>query len=106
MNDSNQPDTETLRQKLNRDTARVNWTLLDRYRQEDSVIEVTSSLDLVDVACAFVDDNSTQVAAWLEESAISKVSNEQAQLWQDEDREIWAVVVAPWILVQQQKPSQ
>jgi len=105
MNDSSQQDTETLRQKLNRDTARISWSLLDQYQQQESVIEVSSDLDMIDVACGFAEDNSAQVAAWLEQSQISKVSEEQARLWKEEDREIWAVVVAPWVLVQEKKPQ-
>lgn len=102
-----QEKPETLKQKLNRDTAKINWSALQQQQQQSAVIEVSDQLDLIAVACEFVDDNRTQVKSWLDNLEIEKVSDEQARAWQAEDKELWAVVVAPWILVQdrQQKPS-
>lgn len=104
MSESIQNDPEALKQKLNKDTAKINWSALDQYQQQDAVIEVTGNLDLIAVACEFVRDNRTQVKEWLDQSRLKKVSDEQAQAWKMEDREIWAVVVAPWVLIQDQKP--
>lgn len=105
MNESIQNDPEALKQKLNRDTAKIKWSALDQYQQQDAVVEVTSNLDLIAVACEFVRDNRSQVKEWLDQSLLKKVSDEQAQAWKMEDREIWAVVVAPWVLIQEQKPQ-
>lgn len=32
-------------------------------------------------------------------------SDEQAQLWREREREVWALVVVPWVLVQK-KPQE
>jgi hypothetical protein len=69
------------------------------------VMAVSADLDLIDVAYEFTFDNHDQVKAWMEQEQIMKVSDEQAQQWKTEDRELWAVVVAPWVLVQEQKPG-
>ncbi len=106
MKEANGSDLEILRQKLNLETTKIRWGLLDHYQQQDSVIEVTKQLDLIDVACEFVRDNRVQVKTWLDQLLINKVSNAQAQVWKAEDREIWAVVVAPWALVQDSEKEE
>lgn len=97
--DSNDP--ESLKQKLNRDTAKINWLALLEHQQNEAVVEVDASLDLIQVACEFVQDNKKQVAQWLQSELIAKVSDEKSASWQQQDRVVWAVVVAPWVLVQQ-----
>ena len=105
MTESNEKDPVVIRQKLNHDTAKIGWGALHEHQQQDSVISVSVDLDLIDVACEFTLDNHPLVKGWLEQGQIEKVSDEQAQQWKTEDRELWAVVVAPWVLVQVQKPG-
>lgn len=103
MNETASIDPAELKLKLNRDTAKINWAALSEQQQNEAVVEVDSSLDLILVACEFVQDNRSQVAEWLEAGLVAKVSDAQDQDWQKDDREMWAVVVAPWVLVQQIK---
>lgn len=105
MNEKNENDPAVVRQKLNHDTAKIKWGALHEHQQQECVIAVSTDLDLIDVACEFTFDNHAQVKAWLEQAKITKVSDEQAQQWNIEERELWAVVVAPWVLVQEQKPG-
>ncbi|PCI79703.1 MAG: hypothetical protein COB20_04385 [SAR86 cluster bacterium] len=105
MNEASEKDPAVVRQKLNHDTAKIKWGALHEHQQIECVIAVSADLDLIDVACEFTFDNSDQVKAWLEQAQITKVTGDQAQQWKAEDRELWAVVVAPWVLVQEQKPG-
>jgi hypothetical protein len=41
------------------------------------------------------------VAQWMAENRLGKVSDVQASAWLEADATLWAVVVRPWILVQQ-----
>ena len=91
---------ESLKQKLNQDTARIRWSSLNQFDQIDAIVQVDAKLDLIDVACEFASDNSSQVKVWLEKSLVTKVNHEKAKLWETRDPELWAVVVSPWILVQ------
>ncbi|MFK7863792.1 MAG: DUF2288 domain-containing protein [Pseudohongiellaceae bacterium] len=93
-------DTESLKDKLNRDTARIQWSALTSYNQNDSIIEVDASLDLVNVACEFVADNTKQVGSWLESGLLVKVTETVSDNLKASDPEVWAVVVPPWILIQ------
>lgn len=105
MNESNQIQTETLTEKLNRDTARIAWSALENHYQEGSVIAVDDSLDLIEVAANFSLDNTEKVKAWLTAALVARVSEEKAQKWRESDQQVWAVVVAPWVLVQDRKPG-
>ena len=104
MIDPDLENPEILKQKLNLDTARINWSVLATYQKEGAVIEVMTSLDLVEVAVEFALDGSEKVKTWLTEGLIRKIDDEQSSLWQDQNLEVWAVVVAPWVLVQTEKP--
>lgn len=105
MSDASENDPAVIRQKLNHDTAKIKWGALHEHQQIECVIAVSTDLDLIDVACEFTLDNHDLVKVWLERAEITKVSDEQAQQWKIEERELWAVVVAPWVLVQEQKPG-
>lgn len=94
-------DVEELKQKLNRDTGKIRWSALNQYQQEDAIITVSKQLDLIAVASEFVNDNSGQVSGWIEQEKIGKISLEVAQNWEQEDPELWALVVSPWVLVQE-----
>lgn len=94
---------DLLRAKLNGETSRMQWTELQRFFAAGAVIAVRDGLDLVDVAMRVATDDRNAVAQWLADGSLAKVSDEQAQRWLDADAALWAVVVKPWVLVQQEK---
>lgn len=91
---------ETLRAKINGETARMKWSELQRFFASGAVISVTPDLDLVEVAYSIASDDKQAVAQWMAESRVAKVSDAQAEAWMQADASLWAVVVKPWILVQ------
>lgn len=93
-------DPELLRAKLNGETARIGWAELAPFQAQGKVVAVSRTLDLVDVAAAVAADDTTRVKTWLEEGSVLPVSDSQATDWQAQQVELWAVVVAPWVLVQ------
>ncbi len=99
MNDSNNGDIT--RAKVNLETSKVAWTELQRFFAGGAAVFVASTLDLVDVAYQFSIDNNHQVALWMQNKQIALVSDQQAINWLASDTEVWAVVVKPWILVQE-----
>lgn len=98
-------DPQLIRQKLNHDTARIRWSALAEPQQQELVVRVSTDLDLIEVGCQFTLDNREQVKAWMDAAQVTKVDAEQAAEWLAQDRELWAVVVAPWVLVQEPKPG-
>ena len=99
MNESNSGDIA--RDKVNLETSKIAWKDLQRFFASGSAVFVASSLDLVDVAYQFSIDNKLQVAQWLQNNQVALVSDQQAINWVAADAEVWAVVVKPWILVQE-----
>lgn len=102
MNTDPLKDTE-LHDKINRETARVRWSELERHFAHGSVIWVSTELDLVEVALRIAHDDKEHVARWMAEGKLAKVSDVQARTWQASDAELWASVVNPFVLVQPEK---
>ena len=92
---------EVEKAKVNLETAKIYWSELQRFFAKGEAIWVSNALDLVDVAYQFSIDNKIQVQNWLENKCIALVSDEQALRWFEKDAELWAVVIKPWILVQE-----
>ena len=92
-----------LREKVNRETGRLPWSELMRHFASGNVVWVADELDLVDVAVRIAHDDKTSVTQWMSAGQIAKVSDQQAQTWLETEASVWACVVSPFILVQQQK---
>ena len=59
-------------QKANLETARIAWGELQRHFAQGLLVIVDSKLDLVEIAAHFIDDNSEQIKALLENEKIRK----------------------------------
>jgi hypothetical protein len=98
----NQADcAEITKEKVNLETSKIAWKELQRFFASGTAVFVASPLDLVDVAYQFSIDNKNQVAHWLQNNQVALVSDQQAIKWLESDADVWAVVVKPWILVQE-----
>ena len=100
MSDSSSDPELSLREKINLETAQINWLDLQTFYARGQVVVVSDQLDLVDVAVKLREDDSSQFEKWLEEGAVSYVIDEQALQWYKNKTNLWAVVVLPWVLVQ------
>jgi hypothetical protein len=90
-----------LRAKVNMETSRIAWKELQRFFASGAAVAVSTKLDLVEVALQMHGDNKSQFETWLAAGMVQKVSDEQAAAWLAADAELWAVVVSPWVLVQE-----
>ena len=99
MNKSNGCDIA--KEKVNLETSQIARKELQRFFAGGTAVFVASDLDLVDVAYQFSVDNKDQVALWLQHNQVALVSDRQALEWFDADADVWAVVVKPWVLVQE-----
>ena len=102
MADSTQEREALLRQEFHSQTARIRWHELQTYYAHGSVVAVGSELNLVEVAVQLGMDNSARFQQWIDAGQVAPVSDEQGLSWYEANEELWAVVAAPWILVQQQ----
>jgi hypothetical protein len=98
-------DPELVKAKIISETARISWLELQKFYAAGSVITVSPTLDLVDVAFAFSCDDKNQVASWLADGRAGRTTEQQAQQWFTNETALWAVVISPWVLVQD-KPDR
>ena len=84
-------------------TSKIAWRELGRFFAGGKVLLVDKSLNLVEVASAVSSDNTQAVSQWVGANQLAAVSDEQALDWQQKDEYLWAVVTAPWVLVQRIK---
>ncbi len=91
---------DELKAKLNLETSQIAWHDLQTYFARGHVVKVAPSLDLLDVAVELTADNRALFEEWLAADLVGEVSPALAQNWYDHNTELWAVVVAPWVLVQ------
>jgi hypothetical protein len=92
-----------LRTKVNRETARLPWTELLKHFAQGNLVWVANSLDLVDVAVRIAHDDKANISQWMNCGQLARVNDEQAAAWLASNAELWASVVSPFILVQEQK---
>ncbi len=104
--DNEQLSTDELRQKLNLDTGQLDWTELQRYFARGVVIAVGAELDLVEVALKFTQDDRSAIENWLTDGQIKRADDDNARHWNQAEIVFWAIVVAPWLLVQEQRTGQ
>ena len=89
------------KKEINLETSKITWHELQRFFASGLVVLVSTNLDLVEVADHFSKDNRRLVEEWLSNEKISLVSDQQAMRWYEQNETLWAVVVKPWVLIQE-----
>ncbi|HET8800502.1 MAG TPA: DUF2288 domain-containing protein [Marinobacter sp.] len=91
---------DELKAKLNLETSRIHWHELQTYYARGNVVRVAPELDLLEVASELTADNKTRFQQWMSGDQVGEVPADLARAWYERNAELWAVVVAPWVLVQ------
>jgi hypothetical protein len=89
-----------LREEIHAETSTIAWSELQRFFAAGKAVAVSNDLDLIEVALQVSNDNSAVVKQWMDEGKVAPVSDDQARYWFESDATVWAVVVKPWVLVQ------
>jgi len=90
-----------MRDRINLETGRLQWPELQRPFASGAVIAVAPELDLVDVAVKFTEDDRDSVHAWISAGKVVRATDDDGRRWNEANQVFWAVVVAPWVLVQE-----
>jgi hypothetical protein len=91
----------SLIEKLHSETAKIEWSELQKFFAQGSVLLVSAELDLVTTAALFAQDKAAELELLLANNKVAAPSNNQARAWFDQGAQLWSVVVAPFVLVQQ-----
>ncbi len=94
-------DTDELRIRLNAETGKLAWQELERFFARGVVIVAAPELDLVEVAARMVEDDSAAIQRWIGEGRLARADEHHARAWSVRAPTFWAVVAAPWVLVQE-----
>ncbi|HEY3596359.1 MAG TPA: DUF2288 domain-containing protein [Paraburkholderia sp.] len=87
--------------KLLGETAQIGWSELERFFARGVLLRVARDLDLVSVAEAIASDDATQVTHWLSAGLVERLQAETAAEFAAREPDLWAVVVSPWVCVQE-----
>ncbi|MBC3373955.1 DUF2288 domain-containing protein [Pseudomonas sp. SWRI92] len=94
-------EPSTLYAKLLGETASITWKELEPFFAKGALLWVDPALDLIAAAEAVAQDEGTKVATWLDAGQLAKLSEARALDLFERDPQLWAVVVSPWILIQE-----
>ena len=94
-------EPSTLYAKLLGETAIIAWQELQPFFARGALLWVDPALDLVAVAEAVAQDDQALFATWLKAGQVEKVSASRAQSFVERDPTLWAVVVSPWVMIQE-----
>ncbi|WAJ36200.1 DUF2288 domain-containing protein [Pseudomonas sp. GOM7] len=97
--------TSTLYAKLLGETAAITWQELQPFFARGALLWVEGGQDLVAVAEAVASNDQVRVAQWMAQGVLGKLEDGQAEDLLSRDPQLWAVVVAPWVLVQERASS-
>ena len=103
-NEENQDDID-LATRLNLETAVVAWSELVKHFARGVVIRVGSEVDLIEAAACLAEDDTETLQRWLTSGAVSRASDDNARDWTEREPDFWCVVTAPWVLVQERRPT-
>jgi hypothetical protein len=101
MSEPSNPEREVLRAKLVLETAQLGWKELERHFARGDVIRVAVGTDLIEAALLLAENNTAAAQAWLADGHIARAGMHDAEDWHARQPIFWAVVVAPWVLVQE-----
>lgn len=100
---SEQPST--LYAKLLGETARISWQELQPFFARGALLWVAADEDLVAVAEAVASDDKVRVTGWLQGGQIERLEAPRAEDLLARDPELWAVVISPWVVIQERNSS-
>jgi hypothetical protein len=94
-----------VRDLLNAQTGRLSWPELARHFARGVVVCVGREQDLIDVAQIMVENRASEIERLYKSGGVHRAMDEDAMRWENQRTSFWAVVVAPWVLVQECEPE-
>lgn len=102
--DGSRPSAQALtplQQDFLAQTARIPFSELQRYFAAGKLLCVAPGLDLIELAVALAKDDAALVKGQLASGGLAPAQDADAARWLDAGQSLWAVVVDPWVLVQE-----
>ncbi|VAW85712.1 hypothetical protein MNBD_GAMMA16-294 [hydrothermal vent metagenome] len=90
-----------LKDEFNGQTGKITWPELEKYFARGVLIKVANDLDLVEVALSISKDDKQYINTLLTENQLQHANIEDAKQWNETQPSFWAIVTAPWVLIQE-----
>ncbi|HHP7232473.1 MAG TPA: DUF2288 domain-containing protein [Xenococcaceae cyanobacterium] len=91
-------------ERLREDIATIGWQDILPHAKRDVVIVVDAALDLLVVAEAIAQDNTSLVNNWIQQQQIAKPSAKQLSQWNSYPQtQFNTLIVQPFVIVQETK---
>ena len=103
MSETNLPenDPQTTREKLEGEAGPADWKVLKPHFLRGAIITISPELDIIDAGVRIATDDTAQIEVWMSEGKITRPTQTDADAWEKTDLEMTALVIAPFVLVQQ-----
>ncbi|MGD8925946.1 MAG: DUF2288 domain-containing protein [Thioalkalispiraceae bacterium] len=95
------PPELTTKQKLNLETGKLSWSELQVFFARGVVVVVNPELDLIEIAAHISGNNAHEIEQLINRQQVKRANDEHARNWVENEPAFWAVVVSPWVLVQE-----
>ena len=86
--------------KIVSETAKIHWKEIETFFAQGKLILVDESLDLIEVGYAISVDDTQQVKQWMQDNLLSREFTQKAIDFEKDNKELWSVVIRPWVLIQ------
>jgi hypothetical protein len=95
------PESDALRVELEKSLGPAEWSLIRKQMAKDTVILVSPSLELIEVALAVAKNEESRVQEWIVSGAVRKPDLDMLTSWEKTpERTFLCVVVQPFVLIQ------
>lgn len=79
----------------------AEFDILEPHMRRRTVF-VVRNLELVDVGTAVADDESTKVAAWMEDGSLARPTVDEVIRWHESKSKFTVLVVQPFVLIKEE----
>lgn len=86
---------------LHLETAKIPWTELQRFFAGGKLLLLDAGEDMLEVAACLVANDVDRLQSLINENLLVYPDNDKAKRWVVDDAQLWAVVLNPWVLVQE-----
>ncbi len=94
-------EIEALRARLISETGKLEWHELERHFARGAVVAVNPGIDLIEVALCMANDDREAMERWFNAGAVRRADTADAEGWVKAQPLFWAVVIAPWVVIQE-----
>lgn len=94
-----------LRKKFEIEIGPADWKTLRPHLLRDAVILVAPDLDLIDVGIKVAEDDKAAIVQWIRAGKLTKPTPREAAVWEKGETDPLAVIVSPFVLVQQRRQT-